>query len=76
MSEVIIIWPIGADPREEKRIDAEIGRVLRTLLPCSQVVYADMEGVRLKVSKECMSEVWRLAKTARYLEFEVEVTEG
>jgi len=70
--EVVVSWPIGAAPEEAEKVYAEIGKVLQILLPCSiNLVFADFEGVRLKVSEEYLPEIRRLAKNLRYVEVEV-----
>ena len=70
--EVIVSWPIGAAPEEADKVYAEIGKVLKTLLPCSiNLVFADFEGVRLRISESYLPEIRRLAKNLRYVKVEV-----
>jgi len=69
--EVIVTWPIGFE-KEADKIYAEIGRVLQILLPCSKLVFADLEGVRLSISEEYLPEIRRLSRTLKYVEVEIE----
>lgn len=70
--EVVVSWPLGAAPEEADRVYAEIGRVLHFLLPCSVgVVFADFEGVRLRINEQYLPEIRRLSKNLRYVEIEV-----
>jgi len=75
--EVIVGWPIGVAPEEADKVYAEIGRVLHFLLPCSVgLVFADFEGVRLRVREEYLPEIRRLSKNLRYVEVEVNRIDG
>ena len=70
--EVIVSWPIGAAPEEADKVYAEIGKVLKTLLPCSTgLIFADFEGVRLRISESYLPEIRRLSKNLRYVKVEV-----
>ncbi|MCD6312478.1 MAG: hypothetical protein J7L79_01520 [Thaumarchaeota archaeon] len=72
MVEVVVSWPLGVAPEEAIKVYAEIGKVLHFLLPCSfELVFADPEGVRLKIGEEYLSEIRRLSKNLRYVEIEV-----
>ena len=45
---------------------------MQILLPCSiNLVFADFEGVRLRISESYLPEIRRLSKNLRYVEVEV-----
>jgi len=73
MVEVIVTWPASVAPEERDKINAEIGRVLRILLPyCSKIVYVDLEGVRMSVDENCIHEIQGLQDSLKYVEVEIE----
>jgi len=76
--EVTVSWePSAADPREAEKINAEIGRVLKAILPFAhKLVFADLEGVRLRVDSAILSQLRKLRKTLRYVDVSFEEVES
>ena len=75
--EVTVTWEIAADPRESEKINAEIGKVLKTILPFAhKLVFADLEGVRLRVDSTILSQLRKLRNGLRYVDISFEEVES
>jgi len=77
LTEVAITWELTADPKEEERVDTEVGRVLRIALPwTSRILFADSEGIRLLVDSTIVSELKRLLEDLHYVSIDFEEVKG